>query len=165
MRLCGFTRLATRAVGGEVTLAADSICQPYVCSDTYFTPTEGLLVQWRYLCAGVNRHEAKPPPGQITSAVQFLNSGKGLKTVRLGLVTLATRFDLDAGQRASPQRIGDVRDRELLPRSSLSNQCAGSLVECEYRSAEERVTATWARATKPDRTHIASLTEFAHKCH
>ena len=31
-----------------------------------------------------------PPPGQITTAVPFLNSGEGLKTVRLGLVTLAT---------------------------------------------------------------------------
>jgi hypothetical protein len=32
----------------------------------------------------------KPPPGQVTTAVPFLNSGEGLKTVRLGLVTLAT---------------------------------------------------------------------------
>ena len=34
----------------------------------------------------------------------FLNSGEGLKTVRLGLVTLVTRFDRDAGQRAAPQQ-------------------------------------------------------------
>ena len=31
-----------------------------------------------------------PPPGQITTAVPFFNSGAGLKTVRLGLVTLVT---------------------------------------------------------------------------
>jgi len=38
----------------------------------------------------VDERAIKPPPGQITTAVPFLNSGEGLKTVRLGLVTLAT---------------------------------------------------------------------------
>ena len=32
----------------------------------------------------------KPPPGQITIAVPFADSREGLKTVRVGLVTLVT---------------------------------------------------------------------------
>ena len=32
----------------------------------------------------------KPPPGQITTALPFFDSGEGLKTVRVGLVTLVT---------------------------------------------------------------------------
>jgi len=31
-----------------------------------------------------------PPPGQMTTADPFFNVAEGLKTVRLGLVTLAT---------------------------------------------------------------------------
>jgi hypothetical protein len=67
----------------------------------------------------------------------------------VGLFRFAREADEDAkaGNRDVATRISDVKDRELLPGSSLSNQYAGSLVECEYRSAEERVTATWASAT------------------
>jgi hypothetical protein len=32
----------------------------------------------------------KPPPGQTTTAVPFFNSGAGLKTVRVGMVTFVT---------------------------------------------------------------------------
>jgi hypothetical protein len=31
-----------------------------------------------------------PPPGKITTAVPFFSSGEGLKTVRVGFVTLLT---------------------------------------------------------------------------
>jgi hypothetical protein len=43
----------------------------------------------------------KPPPGQITSAVPFHNSGEGLKTVRLGLVTLVTTSALQIFEKYS----------------------------------------------------------------
>ncbi len=35
----------------------------------------------------------------------------------------------------------------------------------QLRIIPAKITATWASATKPDRTDIANPREFAHKCH
>ena len=53
----------------------------------------------------------KPPPGHITTAVPFLNSGEGLKTIRLGLVTLATTSVFPTFLRRARRSAG-VEERE-----------------------------------------------------
>jgi hypothetical protein len=65
-----------------------------VCARRYFNTKAVTPFAVRYLATSVPslvmESAMKPPPGQITTAVPFLNSGAGLKTVRLGLVTFAT---------------------------------------------------------------------------
>jgi hypothetical protein len=65
-----------------------------VCARRYFSTKAVTPLAATYLATSLPSllmsRATKPPPGQITSAVPFLNSGEGLKTVRLGLVTLVT---------------------------------------------------------------------------
>jgi len=60
----------------------------------YFNTNAVTPLSARYLATSVPslvmERAINPPPGQITTAVPFLNVGAGLKTIRLGLVTLAT---------------------------------------------------------------------------
>src|SRR5689334_12133416 len=65
-----------------------------VCARRYFSTNAVTPLLTRYCATSVPslaiESAMKPPPGQMTTAVPFFNSGEGLKTVRLGLVTLLT---------------------------------------------------------------------------
>jgi hypothetical protein len=70
------------------------VASSLVCARRYFNTNAVTPLALRYFARSapspVIESAMKPPPGQITTAVPFFNSGAGLKTVRLDLVTLLT---------------------------------------------------------------------------